>query len=340
MTNLMTGRSTAGDGVHRGGLDLGGTKIQAVVVDRDQVVRGSARHPTPASGGPHDVAAAMARTLREAASAAGVEPAALAAVGVGSPGAVDAATGTVTGAGNLPGWSGSYPLGADLADQLGAPVLLGNDVRAATAAEFALGVGRPYRSLIGVFCGTGVGGGIFLDGRPWLGRGAAGEVGHMVVRRGGALCTCGRQGCLEAYAGRGAMEREARRLVSRGRHTALFTIMERTGRTRLSSGVFDRALRHKDPMATHLIDRAVRALGAGIASVINLLDLPAVIIGGGLGLRLGEPFVEAVRQATLPHLFVPARPPDMHLAALGDLGGAIGATLIATTVSGGVEPDS
>ncbi|HEY2763911.1 MAG TPA: ROK family protein [Pseudonocardiaceae bacterium] len=322
----MTDRSTAPP-VRRGGLDLGGTKIQAVIVDQQHVVRGSARRPTPTSGGPRDVAIAMAETLQRAASSAGVEPAELRAVGVGSPGAVDQETGTVSGAGNLPGWSGSYPLGPDLADRLDTPVLVGNDVQAATAAEFALGVGRPYRSLIGVFCGTGVGGGLILDGRPWLGRGAAGEIGHMVVRRDGALCTCGRRGCLEAYAGRGAMEREARRLAEDGERTALFEIMEHKGRSRLSSGVFAKALARKDPVATHLIDRAVQALGAGIASVVNLLDLEAVIIGGGLGLRLGEPFVEAVREAAQPHLFVPDRPPALHLAALGDLGGAIGAAL-------------
>lgn len=313
--------------VRRGGLDLGGTKIQAVIVDEAHAVQGSARRPTPTSGGPGDVAAAMAEVLQEAASVAGVKPSELEAVGVGSPGAVDAGAGTVAGAGNLPGWSGSYPLGPELADRLAVPVVLGNDVQVATAAEFVLGVGRPYRSLIGVFCGTGVGGGIYLDGRPWLGRGAAGEIGHMVIQQDGARCPCGRYGCLEAYAGRGAMELEARRLHQQGERTDLFDIMARKGRTRLSSGVFARALAHHDPMATHLVDRAVQALGAGIASVVNLLDLEAVIIGGGLGLRLGEPFVDAVREATLPHLFVPARPPAMHLAALGDLGGAIGATL-------------
>ncbi|HEX2297047.1 MAG TPA: ROK family protein [Pseudonocardiaceae bacterium] len=323
----MTDRSA----VRRGGLDLGGTKIQAVIVDETYAVQGSARQPTPTSGGPRDVAAAMAATLRQAASLAGVEPSALAAVGVGSPGAVDAETGTVSGAGNLPGWSGAYPLGPELADLLEVPVVLGNDVQVATAAEFALGVGRPYRSLIGVFCGTGVGGGIYLDGRPWLGRGAAGEIGHMVIRQDGARCPCGRYGCLEAYAGRGAMELEARRLVQQGERTDLFDIMAKKGRTRLSSGVFARALARNDPMAGYLVNRAVQALGAGIASVVNLLDLEAVIIGGGLGLRLGDPFVEAVREATLPHLFVPSRPPAMHLAALGDLGGAIGATLTAAS---------
>jgi glucokinase len=315
-----------------GGLDLGGTKVQAVVIDAAHTVLGQARQPTPTRGGPQDVAAVMADTMRAAAQAAGVPPAELRGVGVGSPGAVDAAAGTVSGAGNLPGWSGSYPLGASLATALDVPVLLGNDVQVATQAEFDLGAGRPFSSLLGVFCGTGVGGGLILDGRPWLGRGAAGEIGHMVVRLGGARCPCGRRGCLEAYAGRGAMETRARQLVRRGRHTNLFQIMEKRGRTRLASGVFARALERQDKLATRLIDRAIRALGAGIASTVNLLDLEAVVIGGGLGLRLGEPFVEAVRAATLPHLFVPERPPAMLLAELGDLGGAIGASLLVGAV--------
>jgi glucokinase len=314
-----------------GGLDLGGTKVQAVVVDAAHNVLGAAREPTPTRGGPQDVAAVLADTLRAAARAAGVQPADLLGVGVGSPGAVNAVAGTVSGAGNLPGWAGTYALGPALMADLGVPVLLGNDVQVATRAEFDLGAGRPFTSLLGVFCGTGVGGGLILDGRPWLGRGAAGEIGHTVVRLSGARCPCGRRGCLEAYAGRGAMETRARLLVRRGRHTNLFQIMERRGRTRLASGVFARALERKDPLATRLIDRAIRALGAGIASAVNLLDLEAVVIGGGLGLRLGEPFVEAVRAATMPHLFVPERPPAMLLAQLGDLGGAIGAGLLVET---------
>lgn len=317
----------------RGGIDLGGTKIQAVVLDGANSVVGSSRRPTPTVGQPRDVADAMAAALRAATEDAGIDVADLVGVGVGSPGAVDAGAGTVTGAGNLPGWSGSYPLARQLGDLLATSVALGNDVTVATEAEFRLGAGRPYRSMIGVFCGTGVGGGLILDGKPWLGRGAAGEFGHMVIRRGGARCPCGRRGCVEAYAGRGPMEHSARRLVRRGRKTALFRIMESRGRSRLASGVFARALAERDPLATLLVKRAVRALGAGIGSAVNLLDLEAVIIGGGLGTRLGEPFVESVRVATLPHLFQPDRPPAMLLAELGDLGGAIGAALLVPAAS-------
>jgi glucokinase len=311
----------------RGGIDLGGTKIEAIVVDRDHKVLGSARHPTPTTGTPADVAEQMAKAMGEAAEAAGTTTQALLGVGVGSPGSVDAKAGTVADARNLPGWSGSFPIGPTLAEQLGTRVAVGNDVQVATDAEFKLGVGKDYDSLIGVFWGTGVGGGIVLKRRPWLGRGGAGEIGHMVVKDGGRRCGCGNRGCMEAYAGRASMERRARKLAGRGRHTKLFEIMEHRGRDRLTSSVWWRAVEHNDELATELIAEAIDALGAGIASAVNLLDIPAVVIGGGLGVRFGEPYVRRIEHAMAPHLFVGHKPPDVRLVGLGDLGGAIGAAL-------------
>lgn len=323
----------------RGGIDLGGTKIQAVIVNSRNRVLGEARSPTPTTGGPPDVTAAMAKTLEEAAAAAGVEAGGLAGVGVGSPGEVDAAAGTVAQARNLPDWEKAFPLGPRLSKSLGAPVAIGNDVQVATDAEFELGAGEPYRSLLGVFWGTGVGGGLILDRKPWTGRGAAGEIGHMVVKRGGARCPCGRYGCLEAYAGRGAMEARARRAVKDGEKTKLFKIMESKGKTRLASGVWAKALRDGDKLAERLIDRAVEALGAGVASAVNLLDVEAVVIGGGLGVRFGAPFAERIQCAMAPHLFVSDRPPKVHVASLGDLGGAIGAALLVSSANGrGAKP--
>jgi glucokinase len=322
-------RSAGKKGAPRGGIDLGGTKIQTVVVDADNEVLGQARHPTPTEGGPPDVARAMAAALEEAAQGAGVATAELEGVGVGSPGDVDASKGTVTSARNLPDWAGAFALGPELSEALGTPIALGNDVQVATDAEALLGAGRPYPSLLGVFWGTGVGGGIVLDGKPWLGRSAAGEIGHMVVEQGGRRCGCGRRGCMEAYAGRASMEHRARKLHEDGRKTDLFQIARKRGRDRLTSGIWARALDHGDHLATELLDDAVEALGTGIASAQNLLDVEAIVIGGGLGLRLGEPFVERIRTAMHPHLFTDEDPPAVHLAALGDLGGAIGAALLA-----------
>jgi len=268
---------------------------------------------------------AAARGCRIA-RAAGVESDALAGVGVGSPGDADEKTGVVSAAKNLPGWEGSFPLAEALRDALGTEVRIGNDVQVATEAEYHLGAGQGYDSLIGVFWGTGVGGGLILGGKPWLGRGAAGEIGHMVVKRGGAKCPCGRRGCMEAYAGRKAMEEEAKRRHDDGDKTDLFKLMEKHGRDRLSSGIWERALDRNDKLANALIDRALTALGTGIASAVNLIDPEAVIIGGGMGSRFGERFLPDILEEAEKHLFVDDNPPPFKIAALGDLGGAIGAS--------------
>lgn len=312
----------------RGGIDLGGTKIQTVVVDAENKVLGQSRRPTPDTGGPEDVAREVAAAMREAAAQASLGTRDLKGVGMGSPGDADEKTGVVSDARNLPGWTGAFPLGEHLTKEFGVPVWIGNDVSVAVQGEFELGAGKPFNTVLGVWWGTGVGGGLILDGKQWLGRGAAGEIGHMVVKRGGARCTCGRKGCMEAYAGRLAMEIKARKEYKAGAKTDLFKIMEERGRDRLTSGIWERALKHGDDLATKLIDRAVKALGAGIASAVNLLDPEAVIIGGGLGVRFGEKYVGRIATRMHPHLFVPDRPPHMHVASLGDLGGAIGAALL------------
>jgi glucokinase len=312
----------------RGGIDLGGTKIQTVIVDAKNEVLGQSRRPTPATGGPEDVARQMAEAMGEAAEQAGLKTADLGGVGVGSPGDADENTGVVSDARNLPNWIDPFPLAENLSGQLGPPVKIGNDVSVAVQGEFELGAGKEFNTVLGVWWGTGVGGGLILNGKQWLGRGAAGEIGHVVVKRGGARCTCGRRGCMEAYAGRMAMEIKARKEVKRGAKTDLFRIMEERGRDRLTSGIWERALKHGDDLATRLVDRAVKALGVGIASSVNLIDPEAVIIGGGLGERLGERYVRRIASRMHPHLFVDDRPPEMRLAALGDLGGAVGAALL------------
>ena len=183
--------------------------------------------------------------------------------------------------------------------------------------------------MLGVFWGTGVGGGIVLDGDAWIGQGAAGEIGHVCIQmRDGLPCPCGRSGCMEAYAGRGSLERRARELHAKGAETELFKIARKRGRERLTSGIWAAALERGDPLARKLIGEAVEALGAGVASVVNVLDVEAVILGGGLGVRLGKPYADRIAAAMRPHLFNDDRPPAVLVAALGDLGGAIGASLL------------
>src|SRR5438477_6250097 len=171
--------------------------------------------------GPAGVIRDMAAALRTAAAEAGVETASLDGLGVGSPGDVESAEGTVANAYNVvPEWNGPVRMAELLQEATGAArVALGNDVRVATTAEFRLGAGKPYGSILGVFWGTGVGGGVILNGKPWRGRGAAGEIGYMVVCRNGVLCICGWIGCMEVYSGWWVMEIEARSRVDKGYKT-------------------------------------------------------------------------------------------------------------------------
>jgi len=312
------------------GVDVGGTKIQSAAVRENKVV-GVHRLSTPLTGA-KDVVAAIGEAVAKALADGGAQPTDLGAVGIGAPGAIDTEAGTVSSSPNLPGFQAAepVPLGAKVAEALGGvPVRLDNDVRVAILGEWSRGAGRGYTHLLGVWVGTGVGGGLVLDGRLYEGQGAAGEIGHTIVKPGGRVCSDGRRGHLEAYAGRGQMEVYARHLVKEGHKTELFDIMEKKGRTRLSSGVWAAALEKHDKMARELIDDAVWALGTGLASVQNLLALEAIVIGGGLGDRLGPPFVERIRDEMQPLLFVPDRPPVMVSSEFGDLSGAVGAAVLA-----------
>jgi glucokinase len=310
----------------KGGLDLGGTKIQAVVTDGGATVLGRARRETPRQGGPEAVVFELAEALRAALDDAGIEPMGLAGIGVGAPGSIDVETGTVGQVANLDKWDAPFPLGPALATEMGRAVTIGNDVSVAVDAERRFGAGREFDSFLGVFWGTGVGGGIVIDGRPLVGRGSAGEIGHTCSKPGGRRCNCGLEGCVEAYAGRGALEERARELAKE-RPTILFELMEKRGRDRLTSGVWLRALQAGDEVAESLIQRAVQALGVGIGSAVSLLDVEAVVIGGGLGERLGSDWLSRIEAAANEHTFFRERP-VYRLAELGDLGGAIGASLL------------
>jgi glucokinase len=313
----------------RAGVDLGGTKIDVLIIEGEREVRGRARRPTPVEGGPGAVVAAIARTVEDAAEAAAVRVDQLTGVGVGSPGAVDPTAGTVGFNSNLAGgWTDPYPFAEDLGRLMGSPVRVANDVAVAAAAELELGAGRDLPSFLAVWWGTGLGGSVVLAGRRWEGNGAAGELGHTVVKLRGRVCPCGRRGCAEAYAGRAAMEARARHLHDRGQRTQLFELMRKRNRDRLTSGVWERALMEEDRLALELIDDAYDAIAAASASVVNLLDIDGIVLGGGLGTRLGADAAERIRAKMRAHIFNPTRDPPVRPAELGDDGGAIGAALL------------
>jgi glucokinase len=312
------------------GVDLGGTNVLAVVADRKGKMLGKGKRATPTEGGPAAVVKEIASAVRAAAKEAKVPVGKLSGVGVGSPGAVSADSGMVQGAANLPGFEQPVPLAALVAEALEVErVRIDNDVNVGTLAEHQLGAGRGFDDLLAVFAGSGVGGGLVLGGHLHPGaHGAAGEIGHMVVVENGLLCPCGRRGCMEAYAGRVAMERTAREAAAAGRRTELLAIQGRRQRARMTSGVFAEALELGDPLAHELVERAVQALATAIASAVNLVDVEAILIGGGLGDRLGEPFARRVETAMAPHLFVQPSPLKVLQCALGDLSGPLGATLL------------
>lgn len=312
------------------GVDIGGTKIQAAAI-RDQRIESSSRTATPLTG-VADLETAIVTAVDRVLADASADRGSLRGIGLAIPGAVDTSTGTVSSSPNLPGLQepSPVPVGPDVSRALGGvPVTMGNDVSIAVLGEHRRGAGRPFKNLLGVWIGTGVGGGLILEGELFEGQGAAAELGHITVKPGGRICSDGKRGHLEAYAGRGRMEVRARELAKKGRHTILFKLQEKKGRPRLSSGIWLEAMRKGDRIATQLIDDAVWALGVGLASVQNLLDLEAMVIGGGLGDRLGQPFIDRIAAEMQPQLFAPERAPVLLPTEFQDLSGAVGAAVLA-----------
>ena len=307
------------------GIDLGGTKIYGVrLKGADLDVVAEAKGKTPTQGGPLGVVDAIAKVVREL-GLGGNDT-----IGIGAPGVIDVEDGVVRAAPNLPGWIEPFALGPALAETLGVErVVVDNDVNVGVVAEHRLGAGRGADELLGVFVGTGVGGGLILDGQLRRGAtGLAGEIGHVVVVPGGRSCSCGGRGHLEAYAGRAGMERRAKALENKGHDTVLVDLAKAK---RMTSSVWAKALAAGDQVAIDLIDEAVAALGRAIAGVILTLDLQLVVVGGGLADRLGAPFVGRIEEAVRSDIFGGGGSPVRVVSAeLGDRAGAIGAALLAT----------
>ncbi len=304
------------------GIDLGGTKVYGVVHHADKI-KTDAKRKTPTEGGPDAVVATIAGVIDDLGGIDGIK-----GVGVGAPGPVDHAAGVVGQAPNLAGGLRDFALGPLLSKALGGlPVYVDNDANVGTLAEHKRGAGKGAVDLLGVWVGTGVGGGLIFDGHLRRGRtGYAGEIGHIVAVPHGRLCGCGHEGHVEAYAGRASMEREARARAAAGRTNRL---VELAGEGRMTSSVWAKALEARDPVAVELIDSAVSALGTAVADAVTLLDLDTVVVGGGLTDRFGPTFVGRIEQATRDQMFNQSSPTRVVPASLGDQSGAIGAALMA-----------
>ncbi len=304
------------------GIDLGGTKIfGAVVGDADTatptvLAEAKADTPTTSADDIIDEIVAMVRSLHD-------RPA---AVGIGTAGVVDPASGVVQRAPNLAGFDRSVPLGTLLAERLGIPVTVTNDVNAAAYGEVMAGAARGHRDVLAVWMGTGLGAGLVLDGRLRIGpSGLAGELGHVVVVPGGRDCACGGRGHVEAYIGRRAMEDRGRELHARGRSTVL---VELAGEDRMKSKVFATAYGDGDDVAVELIDEGLALLGIAVANVVVTVDVAAVVVGGGLGERLDAVAVAGLERS-LRSLRFSGTSPEVLSATLGDPAGAIGAAVLA-----------
>lgn len=302
------------------GIDVGGTNIEVGAVDDTHDVLSRAKAPTPETG-PEDVV----RVITDLVRSLDVAPS---AIGLGIPGVVH--EGRALTVPNLIGWSEEVDLVGPLSTAFGVPVALGNDANVGLLGEWSAGAARGGRNVLGLWMGTGVGGGLILDGRPYTGsRGAAGEIGHVVVMAGGALCTCGRRGCAEAYAGRRSMRGVATSMAEAGWETSLFDIRDAEDKTKLTSKVWSKALDDDDALATKLFDTAVEMLGVAIGSTINLLDLDRVVVGGGLAEKLGQDLADRLHDAAAPWMLRPDPDLTFVVAELEDDAGVVGAAVLA-----------
>ena len=317
-------------GSHVIGMDLGGTKILAAVVDDDGRIVAEAKVKTRPEKGPDTVIERMAEAAREAVQRLKLPWDAIRGVGVGAPGPVDPDAGIVHHTPNLPGWE-EVPLASQLGESLGVPVFLENDVNLGTLGEYMLGAGQGTKDMVGIFVGTGIGGGLILDGKLHSGyRHAAAEIGHMILLADGPVCGCGKRGCVEALASRTAIERDIWLGIRAGRKSL---IPELTGGEpeRLTSGVLAQAMRESDPLVSEVVGRAQWYLGLLTASIVNLVDPEMIVFGGGLIEALGDDFLLPIRVTARQYFIQQAGADKVRIVAtkLGDHAVVLGAAALA-----------
>ncbi len=303
------------------GIDLGGTNIKSVLLDAaTRGILGQASRPTQAEAGVARVVENIARVVEGHLSEARRIGRRVIGAGVGSAGLVD--RGVVRNSPNLPGWQGAVPLRRLLDKRLSQhrlPIVIENDVNAFVLAEQRLGAARDLENVIGLTLGTGVGGGIIIDGKLYRGTtGGAGELGHMVIKHDGPRCKCGNTGCLESLVGSQA-------IVNR------YNDLRFRAHQRLSNDITVAEIaanaRRRDALAVQALAETGRLLGIGLANLVNIFNPQAIVIGGGVaqaGRLILMPAIAEMRTRAMPYN---ARGVKVLKAKLGELAGAIGASL-------------
>ncbi len=319
------------DGRYIIGVDLGGTSINVGAVPFDGgTVLGMRSLPTQAHQGAKFVVdrmvAMIGETMRDARREGSLPAEAFVGIGLGSPGPLDRATGTVIETPNL-GWR-NFPLRDLISNAVGLDAELDNDANAATLGEWWQGAGRGARSLVGVTLGTGIGGGIILDGELYHGASdAAGEIGHMTIDSTGRRCNCGNYGCLEAYASGPAI---ASRAVEGLRAGAASLLPEMVGGDldRITAEAVSEAIIAGDAYAAEVMRETARFLGTGVANLVNMLNPDTIVISGGVtraGDHLFRPLADEVRRRAFRDAAESCR---IVPGELGDMAGVIGAAAV------------
>lgn len=308
-----------GAGKHVVGMDIGGTKMMAVVFDEKFRPVGRYRKKSKGKVAPEEHVFNIIQGALDDAGVGDIE-----GIGMGSPGPLDPEKGVVIDTPNL-GWK-NFPLAKLVGEKFGVPTVLDNDVNMGTYGEWCFGEVKDCRYLLGMFPGTGIGGGIIIDGKLYHGAtGSAGEVGHMTLEVDGPFCGCGKNGCLEGLASRIAIAKEVAALAARG--DAPY-ILENYGTdlAKIRSGALSRAVEAGEKQVEAVIRRAAFYVGVGVANLINVLSPEAVVLGGGLVEAMESLYLEEVKRAVKTHA-MPFLRKDVRIvpAKLGDDAVAMGA---------------
>ena len=308
------------------GLDVGGTTFKAGVVTEDGRIVHKDAMPTGIERPYQEIIADMAALCKKVAADAGIEMSEIKSIGVGVPGLFDNKTGMIPFCTNL-GWH-DIPFVAEMKKHLDTPVYGDNDATVAGLAESVAGVSAGIRDCVFLTLGTGVGGGIIIDGKPYSGaHGCGSEIGHMMIKMGGELCTCGNYGCFERYASATAIIREARKAIVEYPESSMLAACGGDPE-KLNAKIVIDAARAGDEAAKAVFGGYVQALAVGIINIINMLDPEVIVLGGGVS-AAGEFLLNAVREAVKPMVFFKTMPyARIELAQLGNDAGIIGAAML------------
>ncbi len=308
------------------GIDLGGTNIVAGIVDENLKVIAKAKVKTNASRPAEEIVDDMAKVCFEACKTAGISIDDIYACGVGSPGAINPVDGIVVTANNL-GFK-NLPLAQMLKDRTGVDFYIENDANAAAYGEFLAGSGRGVKNCIAVTLGTGVGGGIIIDGKLFSGSNyAGGELGHTVINVDGEACTCGRKGCWEAYASATALIRQTKAAMEKDKDSLMWKLAEGNLDNVNGRIPFD-AMRQGDKTAKEVVDTYIKYVAVGIANIINVFQPEKVCVGGGIS---GEKdtLINPIKEFVANEIYaVMGKPCEILVAELGNDAGIIGAAAL------------